>query len=96
MSTAIIIALITVLFSTIIGLFGYWFKMVHKEVKQVLKELTNCLHELSNMVVGIQTQIDKGIEADIRENKKNIDELFSRTNKHSNQISVLNQKNSIK
>ena len=95
MNITILLALSTVLFSTIIGLLGFWLKTVHKEMKQLLKELANCLHEMSNMVVGIQMQIDKGIEADIRENKKSIDDLFKRTNKQSNQISVLNQKNGI-
>ena len=48
------------------------------------------------MVIGIQTQIDKGIEADIQENKRQINELFKRTNKQSNQIAALNQINNIK
>lgn len=96
MSTTVLIAFTTILFSTIIGLLSYWFKIVHKEVKQLLKELSECLHELSNMVVGIQMQIDKGIEADIQENKKQINELFKRTNKMSNQIAALNQHNKIK
>lgn len=95
MSTTLLITFTTILFSTIIALLGYWFKMVHKEVKQLLKELTNCLHELSNMVIGIQTQIDKGIEQDIQENKKQINELFKRTNRHSTQIAALNQQNNI-
>jgi len=96
MDVKIIIIITAVLLSSLIGLAGYWLKSVYREFKQLLKELTAYINELKQIVVSIQTQIEKGIEADIGELKADIETLYQRTNKLQNQISVLNQKCKVK
>lgn len=76
------------LFSIITGMLIYWIK----QFSQLIKELTTYTHELKQIIVGIQTQITKGIEADISEMKTDIKELYNRTNKNENQLSRLSQK----
>ena len=76
----------SILFTAIIGIIGYFLRSMHKEVKQLIKELTDYTNSLKNLIVGIQTHIDKGIETDIKELKTDIKTLFSK-------INALNQNN---
>lgn len=76
------------LFSLVLGMLLYWFR----EFRQILKELTNYTHELKQLIVGIQTQITKGLEADIVEIKSDIKSLYSKSNKNENSISSLKEK----
>lgn len=87
------IIILSVLFSALLGMIGYWIKAVHKEFKQVLKELTEYTNELKQLIVSIQTQIAKGIETDILEMKSDIKNLYNKTNKNENNISSIHQKN---
>lgn len=74
----------SVLFSAIIGLVAYFLKTMHAEVKQLIKELTDYTNKLKQVIVGIQMQIDKSIETDIKEIKEDIKTLYQRTNKNNN------------
>lgn len=73
--------LFSILFTTIVGIMGYFVKSIHHEVKLLIKELMDYTHELKQLIVGIQTQIDKGIETDIQEIKADIKTLYSKVNK---------------
>ena len=79
----IYLLILSVLFSLIVGMVGYWIKTVHTEFKQLIKELTDYTAQLKLLIVGIQTQIEKGIETDIEEIKEDIKTLYTRTNKRS-------------
>lgn len=71
---------------------GYWLKTVHKEFKHLIKELTEYTSRLKQLIVGIQIQIEKGIETDINELKVEINLLRDRTNKNDAHIAALNHK----
>ena len=92
MTTNLFIAITIVLMTTLIGLMSYWLKTVYREIRQMLKELTTYINELKQLVVSIQTQIEKGIEVDILDLKDDVKTLYERTNKLQNQLSALNQK----
>ncbi|WP_103071854.1 hypothetical protein [Aquimarina sediminis] len=77
------------LFSGLIAILGYFVKSVHTEIKALLKELTEYTGELRTLINGIQIQIDKGIESDIREIKTDIKHLYSKTNSHTTELSKL-------
>ncbi|NQY11409.1 MAG: hypothetical protein HRT71_18075 [Flavobacteriales bacterium] len=68
--------IVSMLFSVILGIIGYWVKYVHREVKNLLKELIAYTQHLKILIVEIQTQIEKGIETDIREIKKDVKSLY--------------------
>ena len=86
-----IIAL-SILFSAIIGMVGWWIKSIHKEVKELIKELT----ELKQLLAGMKIQVEKSIETDIQEMKEDIKTLYRRTNKNESSIASLKQKTGVK
>ena len=86
------ILILSVLFSAILAMIGYWVKAVHKEFKQLLKELTDYTTGLKQLIVGIQTQINKGIETDIQELKHDIKTLYTKSNKNESKISKKKKK----
>lgn len=90
------IIILSFLFSAILGMIGYWVKTVHKEFKQLLKEITDYTNGLKQLIVGIQTQINKGIEADIQEIKTDVKTLYGKANKNESKIATLNQKSGIR
>jgi len=92
MTTNLFIAITIVLMTTLIGLMSYWLKTVYKEIKQMLKELTSYINELKQLVVSMQTQIERGIEVDIEKMKSDVQILYDRTNKLQNKLSELNPK----
>ena len=71
---------------------GYWLKTVHKEFKHLIKELTEYTSRLKQLIVGIQIQIEKGIETDINELETEINQLRNRTNRNDAHIAALNHK----
>lgn len=89
--TRLTTAIITVLFTGIIGITGYWLKTVYAEVKALLKELTTYINELTKAVVILQTQVDKQIETDIQELKYEVEKVKNCTIKHGKQISAINK-----
>ncbi|MCB0396827.1 MAG: hypothetical protein KDD36_09250 [Flavobacteriales bacterium] len=92
MELNILITIMTILLSVVIGLVGYWMRTFHKEIKDLLRQLTDYINELQQVVVSIQTHIDKGIEKDIAEHKLDIKNLYQRTGRLSNEIATLKQK----
>ncbi|MBL4753049.1 MAG: hypothetical protein JKY52_05530 [Flavobacteriales bacterium] len=92
MTTNLFIAITIVLLTTLIGLMSYWLKIVYKEIKQMLKELTSYINELKQLVVSMQTQIERGIEVDIEKLKSDVQILYDHTNKLQNKLSELNPK----
>ncbi|WP_367583287.1 hypothetical protein [Aquimarina sp. 2304DJ70-9] len=78
--------MIPILFSGLIGILGYFLKTIHAEVKQLIKELTEYTNELRALIRGIQVQIDKGIEADIREIKSDIKHLYRKSNANAEDL----------
>lgn len=92
MTDKLIIVVISILSSCIIGMMSYWLKTVHKEFKQLLGELTAYTSKLKQLIVGIQMQIEKGIETDIKEMKSDIKNIRERTNKNDAHIAALNLK----
>lgn len=86
------IIILSVLFSALVGMVGYWIKAVHRDFKQILKELTEYTNELKQLIVGIQTHISKGIESDIVEIKTDIKNLYNKTGKNENSIASIEQK----
>ncbi|NQY68526.1 MAG: hypothetical protein HRT72_12505 [Flavobacteriales bacterium] len=78
--------IISVLFSAILGIIGYWAKYVHREIKTLLKELISYTHNLKEVIIQIQTQIDKGIEIDIKDIKGDIKTLYTKTSINSKKI----------
>ncbi len=85
----IYLLIISVLFSGVITVFGYFLKSVHTEVKALLKELTEYTQELRNLISGIQVQIDKGIEADITEMKADIKGVYKLSQHNFSEIEKL-------
>lgn len=90
-----LIITLSISFSIIVGIVGFWLKTAHKEIKVLMKELTDYTNELKQLIVGIETQIERGIEADINDNKEDIKTLFSKVNKLEAQIASIKQKLSI-
>lgn len=86
MELKIMIAIATILLTALIGLVGYWLKTVHEEFKILLKELMDYTNKLKQLIVGIQTHIDKAIEEDIREIKEDVKILYQRTNKNEAEL----------
>ena len=86
------IIILSVLFSALVGMIGYWLKTAHREIKSLIKELVESLNNLHRLVTGIETQIEKGIEADISEIKTDIKELYKRTNTNESDIATLKEK----
>ena len=82
----IYLIVLSVLFSCLVGVISYWVKTVHTEFKQILKEVTGYTRELNALIVGIQMQIQKGIETDISDIKENIKTLYNRTNDNREKI----------
>lgn len=76
----IYIILFSTLLSSFIGLLVYSYRTFYKEVKEFIKELNQYTRELKQLIVGIQTQIDKSIETDIKEIKGDIKTLYQKTN----------------
>jgi len=86
------IAILSILFSVLVGMIGYWLKTAHKEIKSLIKELVKSLNNLQRLVTGIETQIEKGIEADISEIKSDIKHLYRKSNKNESDIATLTEK----
>lgn len=86
------IAILTLLFSILIGMIGYWLRTAHREIKTLIKELVDSLNNLHRLVTGIETQIEKGIESDITELKTDIKKLYSKCNKNESDIATLKEK----
>ena len=86
------ILLLSSLFTIIVGMIAYWLKTVHKDFKQITKELTAYTSQLKQLIVGIQTQIDKSIETDITELKNDIKRLYGKANKNASDISASKKK----
>jgi len=86
------ILILSLLFSAIVAMVGYWLKSVHKEFKGLIKELAYSISELRQLFTGMETQIEKGIEADITEIKSDIKTLYAKSNRSETQIARLNQK----
>lgn len=87
-----LIVLLSIMISALIGTMGYYLKSVHKEFKRLLTELTDYTNQLRQLIVGIQTQIEKGIEADIVEIKESIKSNTGRINRHEAHIAALKQR----
>ncbi len=66
------ILILSVSFTIVFSVIGYFLRSMHMEVKQFIKELTEYTNHLRQLIVGIQTHIDKGIETDIVELKEEI------------------------
>lgn len=92
METKVFMILISVLFSTIIALVGYWLKNVHEEFKELIKELTLYTSRMKQLIVGIQMQIEKGIEIDIQELKTETKNLQERTGRLESKVAGLSEK----
>ena len=73
--------MLSISYAAVLAIIGYFLRSVHIEVKQFIKELTDYTSKLKQLIVGIQTQIDKGIETDITEIKDDIKTLYRRTNR---------------
>ena len=86
------ITILSILFSVLVGMIGYWLKTAHREIKTLIKELVESLNNLHRLVTGIETQIEKGIEADIKEIKEDVKTLYRRTNKNESDIATLKEK----
>jgi len=93
MGGQILLMVTAVLLSAIIGLIGFWLKAAHKEFKLLIKELTDYTSRLKQLIVGIQMQIEKGIEIDIEELKAEHKNLQIRTGRLENKIAALSKKN---
>lgn len=89
MKTEFVIMLCSILFAALLGLVGYWLRAVYIEFKALIKELTIYTNQLQNLIVGIQTQIDKSIEEDIKELKTEVRDLRKLTNQQENRLSSL-------
>ncbi|UZO79751.1 hypothetical protein NBT05_12410 [Aquimarina sp. ERC-38] len=75
----LLLLLLSLTFTVVLAVIGYFLRTVHIEVKSFIKELTAYTSHLKQLIVGIQTQIDKGIEADIVEIKADIKTLYRST-----------------
>ncbi|NQY68169.1 MAG: hypothetical protein HRT72_10685 [Flavobacteriales bacterium] len=84
--------IVSVLFSAILGIIGYWAKYVHREIKTLLKELINYTQHLKSLIVEIQVQIEKGIESDIKDLKTDVKNLYGKTAEINSKIIELNAK----
>lgn len=82
----LVLLILSLAFTVIFGVVGYFLRSMHIEVKQFIKELTDYTNKLKQLIVGIQTQIDKSIETDIVEIKADIKTLYSKTQKNTETI----------
>ena len=82
----IALLILSIAFTAVFGVIGYFLRSVHIEVKQFIKELTDYTNKLKQLIVGIQTQIDKSIEKDIVEIKEDIKTLYRKTEKNAEAI----------
>ena len=82
----LVLLMLSLAFTVIFGVVGYFLRSMHIEVKQFIKELTDYTNKLKQLIVGIQTQIDKSIETDIVEIKADIKTLYSKTQKNTETI----------
>ena len=82
----IALLILSIAFTAVFGVIGYFLRSVHIEVKQFIKELTDYTNKLKQLIVGIQTQIDKSIEKDIVEIKEDIKTLCRKTEKNAEAI----------
>ena len=87
-----LIVILSIVISALVGTMGYYIKSVHKEFKRLITELTDYTNQLRHLIVGIQTQIEKGIETDIVELKDSIKNNTARINKHEAYIAALKQR----
>ena len=83
----IAIIVISILFSAIIAMLGYFLKTTHDENKDLFKELA----ELKQLLIGIKIQVEKSIVTDINEVKDNIKKLFDRTHNNKAEIGKLSE-----
>ena len=76
------IIIISILFSSVIAMLGYFLKTTHNENKDLFKELA----ELKQLLIGIKIQVEKSIVTDLNEVKDNIKKLFDRTHDNKSEI----------
>ena len=88
----IYIIILSILFTALVGMIGFWLRTAHREFTSLLKELMVSLNNLQRLVTGIETQIEKGIEADISEIKSDVKQLFRKSNKNESDIATLKEK----
>ena len=81
------IIVISILFSSVIAMLGYFLKTTHDENKDLFKELA----ELKQLLIAIKIQVEKSIVVDINEVKDNIKKLFDRTHNNKAEIGKLNE-----
>jgi hypothetical protein len=76
------IIVVSVLFSSIIAMLGYFLKSAHQDNKEMFKELS----EVKQLLIAIKTQVEKSIINDIEDVKENVKTLFERTRRNENAI----------
>ena len=87
----IYILIFSFLITIIVGVIGYWLKTAHTEFKGLIRHLTDYTTQLKELIIGIQTQLEKGVEADIKEIKMDVQKLYAKSNKNESQIATLQQ-----
>lgn len=80
------IIVVSVLFSSIIAMLGYFLKSAHQDNKEMFKELS----EVKQLLIAIKTQVEKSIINDIEDVKENVKTLFERTRRNENAIGKIN------
>ncbi len=70
-----------IVFTAFIGVFSY-----------MLKRLVSDINKITQAIARIQTNIEKGIEEDIKENKADIRSLNKQVNRIDNEVSTLKAK----
>ena len=81
------IIVISILFSAVIAMLGYFLKTTHNENKNLFKELA----ELKQLLIAIKIQVETSIVSDIKEVKDNIKTLFDRTHNNKAEIGKLSE-----
>lgn len=69
----------TLIITAVLAIIGYFLRTVHLEVKLFIKDLTLSTTQLRELVVSIQTQIDKSIDPDIVELKADVKTLYEQS-----------------
>ncbi len=92
MTERIFITIFCMCISLLVGVLGYWLKTAHNDFKGLIGHLTSYTTQLKEIIIGIQMQIEKGIESDIIELKTEVKKIGDQINQNRSQISALNQK----
>lgn len=80
--------ILSILFSIIIAMMGYWLKSSLTKFEQMVLGL----HQVDNSVKVLQTQIEKGVEVDITELKSDIKALYQRVDANESNLSLIKGK----